>query len=226
MKYFVITISLLCSVLLEAQTRLDGEFCRNDGRDWFESDCIKLNLDGTFEYEMWHCTGTNKGTGIYTINNGKLNLNFKNQDSLTDLNREIEIKQYADEENREASLKLTLYDLMDSTKIQFANVLLFDSLKADTSIRGTSTDSLGKAYLKTANANLLRIDFVFYETIEIPVQSNKNIELMVGLVQKERVYYFSEEDQMTFPIKRIKSDKFLLKRYEEMDYLNYEVIKE
>jgi len=210
---------------VEAQTRLDGEYCKNDGKGWFESDCIKLNLDGTFEYSMWHCTGTNKGNGTYTIRNGKLNLNFSSPDSLESLTSKVEMNQYDLNENQEASIRVTLYDRLDSTKIQFANIVLSDSSKTNSGIRGTSTDSLGTGVLKIDNANLLTITFIGYERLEIPINNNKNIELTVGLAQKGWINYLTEEDNMSFPIKSIKDDKFLLKRYKKMKYLNYEITK-
>ncbi|KAB1064911.1 hypothetical protein [Salibacter halophilus] len=222
MKYWFVFIFILSTVLTNAQTRLDGKYCRADDNPWYESDCIKFNQNGTFEYVMLHCTGATEGSGIYTIQNGNLNLNFLNPDTLSKTDGRVGIKQYDLTDNQEASIKVTLFDILDSSKIQFAKVVLYDSLN-NSQINEASTDSLGTANLKIEKANQLTISMVGYKKLIIPIPINKNLKLEVGLASTVRTRYLSAEDSMSFPIKRIKDDKFLLKRYENMDYLNYEI---
>lgn len=224
MKYWFVFIFILSAVLANAQTRLDGKYCRNDDDEvWFSTDCIIFTLNGTFKYLRSHCTGTDEGRGRYTIKNGKLNLNFYPLDSIPNKKGNVELKQYDLAENEDASIKVTVFNIIDSVKVGFANVILYDSL-TDTQLNGSGTDSLlGTANLKIGKANELIVSMIGYEKLKASIPNDKNIEMKVYLAPG-RVRYFSEEDSMSFPIKKIDEEKFLLKRYDYMDYINYKNI--
>jgi hypothetical protein len=190
---------------------------------WFESDCIKFYIDGTFEYKMWHCTGTNKGKGEYLIKNGKLKLVFNRKDSLINQSSIVLKKESTTESQENPIVKVQVFELLDSNKLQFASIYLTDTLLNDSIIRGITTDSLGIARLSLENSNLLTILFVGYEKVEIPIKNSINLNIKIFLAERRLINYLTEEDNMTFPIKKIKHNKFLLKRYKKMKYLNYEV---
>jgi hypothetical protein len=223
MKFWFILIFILSAVLANAQTRLDGKYCRNDNGFRYSTDCIKFNPNGTFKYERSHCTGTDKGRGKYIIENGMLELNFYHLDSIPNKTSKIEMKQYDLAENEDASIKVTVIDIIDSVEIGFVHIDLQDSSN-NTQINKATTDTLnGTASLKIGEANQLTISYIGYKELKKPIPNNKNIKLTVYLA-RDWVEYLSVDDSMSFPIKKIDEEKFLLKRYDYMDYINYKNI--
>jgi hypothetical protein len=231
MKYF---ISLLFfSILFQAnsQLRLEGKYCLDTketksmfGKYAFE--CIHLKLDGSFSYLFKNPVDEIKGFGTYKLNKKKLKLTIRYYADGDITKSLISKKEHPLKETETAFVSVKLYNLQDSIEMNDMIIILIDSLKekASNQISIIITDSLGNSEFEVQDANMLTILSVYFEKPQIPISNKFHTELIIYL-DKDDTHnkYLSSKDNLTYRIKDLEDNQFLLKKRKEKIFKKYVV---
>lgn len=153
--FYMLTSCLFFIQSIDAQKLPRGTFKMNTG---FVSESFSFHNKSKFSYQYNSCTGSNKGSGIYTFNDHILTLTFIDPKKLPPYRQSVARTATSGDSTE---IDLSIFNLEDSAAVAGAAVSLTDSLHK--SIATTFSNQSGFVKLVFSNRHLpvdINIQFI------------------------------------------------------------------
>jgi hypothetical protein len=198
--------------------QLKGEFCHNFG---FGVECVIFLDSNKFEYSHNHCTGHDKGKGVYSIRGNNLTLQFQT-DTTNDTKYKVSIQKVPTNSDT-ITVEVNVFSFGDNEPLIAANTYVKDV--TGNRVYGTATDFDGHGIFKvptTLVSPVLVIQYLGYATYSDTISLDSNYKITILLKTDFGKLYNSVESK-TFKIKDIKKRSVSLKHdYKDAIYTTYE----
>jgi hypothetical protein len=207
MRNLTIIFFLILSFDSFAQKVNSGTFFTSKKDIGFESEVFQFFDDLTFNYIFFTCTGTGFGKGSYQIDESdSLILQFKNCDTCTEF---VDVTK-KESQGDSVKIQLTILDYYGNEPLSGVNCYIKESKIGW--VTGYDGRIEGK-FPKVDSSQTLRIQFIGYEPVEIPV--TPLVGEISGEVRLTDIWIYSEVDTIKYEIKKLKKNKLRLKRYSD-----------
>ena len=198
--------------------QLKGEFCHGFG---FGVECITFLDSNKFEYSHIHCTGHNKGIGVYTLVGNKLTLQFET-DTTNNTKYNVSI-QKAPTNSDTITVEVNFFSMRDNEPLYGENSFVTDV--TGRVIYRKTTDFDGHCAFKIPTilvSPVLTIQASSNSSYSYNISLDNNYKINIS-VKDDFVTHYDSTKTITFTIKDIKKRKVSLKSdYLEAIFSTYE----